>query len=407
MNGQRYAPDFRIEINGQRVPAALRASISSVSYQTGLEGADRVELSLVNENLRWLDNPLLKLENTLALFIGYAPDILEQAFVGHITGQSPTFPSGGAPTLTVVAHDARQRLQRGTKERWFAIPIRCLGTWPVPDPAVVSMVSAENLLIPILDPISASLSLLLTGVEVAVFKDDPDAMQKIIRKQMGESDYDFLRRIAKENGWEVLVDHSDHMGGQKLRFLSLAEHLAPELTLRYGQSLMDFTPRISTVGQVAGISARIWQPNLKTDFAITVSWDWDRNSLDIKISPQMGMPATAKNNENSIMLLEEPVTQQSAARVILSKLLSRLNQRLTGSGSTIGDPRIKAGKILQIEGIGRQFSGRYRVTSATHAIDSGGYRTSFEVRKEIWFGSIPLIDQGSVGLNVQGASLIN
>ena len=32
----------------------------------------------------------------------------------------------------------------------------------------------------------------------------------------------------------------------------------------------------------------------------------------------------------------------------------------------------------------------------THTLDSSGFRTQFEARKEIWFGSIPLADQGAV-----------
>jgi hypothetical protein len=90
------------------------------------------------------------------------------------------------------------------------------------------------------------------------------------------------------------------------------------------------------------------------------------------------------------------VTLVSAPRKIISELLPRLNERLTGSGSTTGDPRIRAGTVLRLEGLGEQFGGLYRVTSATHSIDSGGYRTSFEVRKEIWFGSIPAPQQGAV-----------
>ena len=105
--------------------------------------------------------------------------------------------------------------------------------------------------------------------QVAVSRNDPDAMQKIIRKQVGESDYDFLRHIALENGWEMLVDHSGPLGGHQLRFLSLAEHLMPDLTLKYGQSLIDFTPRLSKVGQVVGVSARIWQSDLKIDLSVT------------------------------------------------------------------------------------------------------------------------------------------
>jgi phage protein D len=403
MANLRFVPEFRVFINGKPIPAVLRASIASVSYTSGLEGADRVELSIVNENLRWLDDPLLAQDNSLTLEIGYAPDPLEQVFVGEIVGQSATFPASGAPMLTIAAHDYRQRLQLGTKVRWFAIPASCFGMLPIPDPGVASLVSFEHLLIPIFDPISAALSVLFSAAEVAVFRNNPDSMQKIIRKQVGETDYDFLRRLAHENGWEMLIDHSGPLGGRKLHFLSPAEHRIPDLTLKYGESLIDFTPRISKVGQVAGISARIWQPDIKTDFTVTASWDWDRNSLDISISAGVGQPAGAKETDRSIMLVEEPLTQNSAPRVILSKLLSRLNQRLTGSGSTIGDPRIQAGKVLLLEGLGKQFSGLYRITSATHSIDgSSGYRTHFEVRKEIWFGSIPMLEQGAVGPRLQG-----
>ena len=34
-------------------------------------------------------------------------------------------------------------------------------------------------------------------------------------------------------------------------------------------------------------------------------------------------------------------------------------------------------------GLGVDFSGDYRVTKATHTIDTNGYRTGFEVQREI------------------------
>jgi hypothetical protein len=97
--------------------------------------------------------------------------------------------------------------------------------------------------------------------------------------------------------------------------------------------------------------------------------------------------------------VEEPATLATAARIILSKLIPQLNRRLTGSGSTIGDTRIRAGVVIRLESVGQNLGGLYRVTSATHSLDSSGFRTSFEARKEIWFGSIPL--------HAQGADLIN
>lgn len=403
----RYIPEYSIRINGEPIPAALRASIAGISLQTGLEGSDRLELSLVNEQLRWLDHKLLGLDNVITLGLGYAPDPLEQVFVGEIVGQSPTFPSSGAPMLTIVAQDRRQKLQQGSQVRWFAISIPSHGNYSIPDVAIASQVASEQGLIPILDPISAALSVLLGGVEVVVALKgkDPDRLQKLIRKQVGESNYDFLRRIAHENGWEMVIDHSGPLGGAQLRFLALAEHLTPDVTLRYGQSLVDFTPRITQVGQIAGVTVRIWQPEIKMEFSVTVSWDWDRNALDLSVAAGSGGRASGISKDAksvSVMLVEEPATQQSAPRLLLSKLLSRLNQRLTGSGSTLGDPRIRAGTVLRIEGVGERFGGLYRVTSANHTIDGSGYRTSFDMRKEIWFGSVPLLEQGAVKLNLQG-----
>jgi phage protein D len=64
-------------------------------------------------------------------------------------------------------------------------------------------------------------------------------------------------------------------------------------------------------------------------------------------------------------------------------LREKLNKRLTGKGSAIGDPRIRAGAMIRIEGIGPDFSGDYRVANATHSLNASGYKTSFEVFKEI------------------------
>lgn len=440
----RYVPEFDLTINGEPIPAALRASISGVNYQTGLEGADRVELSLVNENLRWLDHRLLAMDNRLTLSIGYAPDSLERVFVGEIVSQEASFPSGGSPTLTVSAQDRMQHLEQGTKTRWFAIPIIDRNL-PLPDhPGVVDIVSLENGLIPIVDPIGATLAVVLGGIELFASWSDPQGMQKLIRKQEGQSDFDFLSLIARHNGWEMFIDHTGPLGGYQLRFMSPLDWLSSDLTLKYGQSLIDFTPRISKVGQIMRVSVRLWQPDIKMEFTVSVAWDWDRQSLDVSVSPGFGLPAGVETTPDmlqaeiseaqrqgdrereeqadrqykiqesklreasadvGITLVDEPVTLASAPRLILSKLIPKLNERLTGSGSTIGDPRIRAGTVLRLEGLGEQFGGLYRVTSATHAIDSGGYRTNFEVRKEVWFGSIPLPAQGAIPVRLQGQRL--
>jgi phage protein D len=396
----RYAPEFRILIDGSPVPAVLRSSVTGLSLQSSLEGVDRLELTLANEGLRWLDHALLKLDREVTLTLGYTPEPLTQMFVGEIVGHTASFPSGGTPTMTVVAQDRRHKMQRGNKTRWFAISIPTYGNIPIPDLAIAGVVSAEHSLIPLVDPVGAALAVLIGGASVVVSMDDPKAMQRIIRKQDGQSDYDFLARIALENGWDMVVDHSGPLGGHVLRFMSPLDHLTPDVSLKYGRDLIDFAPRISTVGQIAGVSATIWQPDIKMEFTVSVGWDWDRQSLDISITPGSGMEAGSGSSEPTYTLVDKPVTRADAARTIVGTLLPRLNRRLTASGNVVGDRRIKTGGVVRIEGVGEKFGGLYRVTSVTHSVDTGGWRTSFELRKEIWFGSIPLVEQGAVPIRL-------
>jgi len=388
----RYVPDFRLEIGGTAIPAALRASVVGIKHESGLEGADRVEVTLVNENLRWLDHPLLKLDQPLALHLGYAPARPVQVFVGEIVAVAAAFPADGPPTVTVVAQDRRQRLQQGNKLRWFAIPIPTVGNFPLPDLATVALVSLENMLIPIIDPVGAAIAVLLGGVEAVAAISDPGSAQKFIRKEANESDYKFLMRIAKENGWEMVVDHSGPLGGHLLRFTSPLDHLSPDVTLQYGRSLIEFTPRITSVGQIFSVTAFIWITPIKMTFAVTLGWDWDRMALTLMIYPA----GITLQPGPSHFLIKDPVTPLTAPRRIIGELLPKLNKRLTGTGGTIGNPLIKAGAVLKLEGLGETFGGLWRVTKATQSIGPNGYRTDFETRKEIWFGSIPAPVQGAI-----------
>jgi uncharacterized protein len=379
----RYVPDYRVEINDEPLPAALRGCVTGISYQNGLEGADRVELSIANPDLRWLDHPLTNLDNPFELSLGYAPDPLEKVFVGEITGVNANFPNGGMPTLTVVAHDFMQRLTTPAKQRAFYIATPTTSHQPLPDPIVVSMVSLLGGLIPAIDPAGAALSFLFF---LTSFAADLAEVKESIRRQNYETDFDFLTRIAREDGWELFIDHTIAPKGYILRFQFPLQDYLPSLVLKWGESLLDYAPRITNVGQIAGVSARIWLPGLQVELVLVLGWNYDRDAFEIMVYPGLGqladiLPAEQAQGVKTISVLG-PV---SAPREILSELLPRLNNRLTGSGSTIGDLRIRAGRVIQLQGLGKEFSGLYRITSATHSLDSGGFRTSFETRKEVWF----------------------
>ena len=51
-------------------------------------------MSLVNDRLRWLDSRLFKLDTSIALSLGYAPDPLTQVFDGRDCGARRNVPCG-------------------------------------------------------------------------------------------------------------------------------------------------------------------------------------------------------------------------------------------------------------------------------------------------------------------------
>jgi Bacteriophage probable baseplate hub protein len=390
-----YAPAYNIKVGGNDLPAAVASSITSVRYQDGWNAADRVEIGFANANLRFLQQHIrglgfqpfptsltigpfgsisavvegtFDIDNKLELALGYAPDPLEDIFKGEVTGLNVSFPSGGMPTMTLVAHDYLNRLAQGTASRGFG---------PLADALVAIILSAENLLIPMIDPAILTVSTALTVVNI-IFG---GSGLKQGGNGDGESDLEMLKRIAATYDADFWVE------GDTLYLSRFMKEYTPRLTLTWGESLIDFSPRISTVGQVAGVSMRFTLREIPLSFLVTIFWDFDRESIGISIVPGEAAAGAKAFSGASLTIIDKPIKSPAdianSALQIYSKLREKLNNRLTGTATAIGNPQIRAGAIIQLDGLGPDFSGNYRVSTATHTIDGSGYRTSFEVRKEI------------------------
>jgi hypothetical protein len=419
-----YAPEYRLTINGDEVPAAMRAMITSVRYEDGIaslmngadgdgkQAADRVEIELANVDLRWLsqhirglgfqpfptdlrlgplrvknasaaalhpaagvaqhllmgDTPegLFDIDNKLTLAMGYADGPLQEMFVGEITGVEADFPSGGVPSMRIVAHDYLRRLAEGSYARGFGL---------LPDWLIAGILSAENLLLPAVDPVVGAASTAMTVLN-AIFGGTG-------RKQRGQSDLQLLQEIADNYDADFWVE------GDVL-YLSrvFGKEFSPRATYRWGESLLSFSPAVSVVGQVIGVAVKFTLPLIPIDFVLVVGWDFDRESLNLKVVPGATAGAMKSLLGGPVMSLierklESPQDIVNSALALTRVLRSKINNRLTGSASAVGDPQIRAGAMLLLDGMGPDFSGNYRVTSATHTIDQSGYRTSFKVRREI------------------------
>jgi phage protein D len=387
----QYAPDYKIQINGANLPAQVSTAITSVKYEEGRGSASRVEMTVANPNLRLLKNHIrglgfqpfpsaislgpvgslqalpagtFDIDNKLTLALGYAPDPLEDVFTGEITGVNVSFPNSGMPGMTVVAHDYLNRMQRGKYGRGFGF---------LPDAIIAGILGAENLLLPAIDPAIIAGSAAIAAVNF-IFGGSG-------RKQRGQSDFELLQEVAATYDADFWVD------GNTLYLSRFLKDYTPRLTLTWGQNMLDFTPKVSTVGQVAAVGMKFVLREIPLDFLVAVGYDFDRESIVISVVPGAAAASLQSMLGSVLEIIDQPIASPAdianSALVIAHELREKLNNRLTGSGSAVGDPRIRAGAMIEIAGIGPDFSGNYRVVSATHNIDAGGYRTNFEVRKEL------------------------
>ena len=54
---------------------------------------------------------------------------------------------------------------------------------------------------------------------------------------------------------------------------------------------------------------------------------------------------------------------------------------ITGTASTIGVPELRAGCLVELQGLGPRFSGIYLIDEATHSIGDGGYQTELSLNR--------------------------
>ena len=82
------------------------------------------------------------------------------------------------------------------------------------------------------------------------------------------------------------------------------------------------------------------------------------------------------------VITDKPVNSDAEAKRLARETLERISKDIVkGTGSVVGLPDIRAGRVLFLTGLGR-FDGRYFVTGTTHAIGDSGYTTQFECRRE-------------------------
>ena len=342
---QFYAPDFSVKIEGLTMAADVRQAVTSLTYDSNSDSADMFTMQLNNADLRLTDSALFDVGKRVEIYMGYA-GTLEPMILGEITAVSPSFPESGAPMLTVTGYDKSHRMRHNQPP---SSSFKFMN-----DSLIVSQIAAENHLVPVVDP-------------------SPMPSRESVQ-QMG-SDWALLKELADRNSFHVYV-HWDKL------YFKLPRQT--EITiLEWGKNLSSFTPRLSTSGQyglqvIRGYDYKLAQEIVAILPALSLGGDLD------DIIERLGSAFVDQLvNLGRHVIRDKPVNNFMEATVLAKSILQQLLQGLyEGSGSCIGLPHLRARHWVEIQGLGRRFSGKYTLSRVTHTIDQGGYRTNFEVTQK-------------------------
>lgn len=392
-----YVPRFEIKVGGKNLPEFVLRDVTQITYTDDVKKMDTFELTVNNwddvaqefkyvgaETLESLDetpesldkksndkkkpfNPLHRLfepcRNKVEFSMGYG-DSLKLMMTGSFTTLEPTFPSGGAPTLTVRGLNLLHRLRtkqrsqtfQGKKESEIASSFKNL-----PDP--------DN-----------------PGKKLPVLVNPPPKPEEKIPyvAQNNQYDIDFLYERARRAGYVLFIQEEEKQGDKKIErglYFGPSEGRHPAirkevLELKWGISLIDFKPTLTTANQIRSVTVNGWNVGKKQPIVGKASIDDQKLNLDIH-------KLLEKCDAREERVVDEPMfTQKQADQRALAILLERTKDLVKAGGTCVGLPDLRAGTRIQISDLGARFSGQYFVTDTVHTINDSGYITKFNARRE-------------------------
>jgi uncharacterized protein len=348
-NFDTLAPEYAVQINGTALSSEALADLISLSVVEDVDAASMFSLTVpawdtAQMKPKWIDDPLFAEGNPVEVGFGFR-DQIATMLVGEITALEPVFLTTQAPTLTVRGHDRRHRLMRSRRTRSFT---QCK------DSDIVSRVAAEAGL----------------GADV---QDTRVTLPYVL--QHNQTDFEFLGERARRIGWEVSVDD------RTLRFRPRPTDRSPVLTLHREVELLEFRPRLSTFEQVSELEVHGWNPRDKREIVGRAT----TGDMPRLMGGSASGPSTVRKifDPPPAMRVSQPVHSQEEADQLARLGLAEMALRhIRGEGLCSGEPRLRAGVVVRIEGIGERFSGEYYITSVEHRFGRHkGYRTSFSARR--------------------------
>ncbi len=338
--------NFNLKLNGADFPEELLVAVESVEVadEINLPAMFTIRFNIADVSQgawRGIDLETFKLGDEINVSMGM--DKTEPLMTGEITALEPTF--SDIAYMEIRGYDKLHRLRFGTMRRSFS---------EMTDSDIASSVMSD-----------AGLSADAEATDTTY----PYVFQNNM------SNYDFLLERARRIDYELIAE------GDSFKFRKSKEDAAAEVTLDHGLDIDSFTVCLNTVTGGSGVEVRGWDAAKKEEISAEAASGSEKSKMGGSESGHE-LSESAFGATTAAVIDCAIVDAQEAENMGKAKYNAMLKQFMSGEGQGVGNPLIRAGKTVEITGLGKRFSGLYYVASSTHTYDfDEGYITKFKVRR--------------------------
>lgn len=387
-------PQFELRIAGVGLPRDVLRDVTQVTYTDNIKEIDGFEVTVNNwdagtrafkyvgaetaadlagstrDSARYrLFEPCNK---QVELYLGYVGD-LRLMLRGTFTTMEPTFPQSGASTLAVRGLNALHQLRRkqysttwgGKRDSEIARDIATL---------IDKDLGKNHQRFP--------LPIVINDRALGLEEPLPYVAQK------NQYDIDFLLTRARRLGYVVYICEGDPHAKLAVErtshlYFGPSDGRVPGqrdvvFRLKWGQSLIDFKPTLTTANQVKSVTVNGWDPNQKKAISVTASL----TDKELNINQDLHELLLSCDPREEIVVDKPVHTEKEAKNLAQAILKDRHKEMVKAAVTCIGLADLRAGQKVRIEGLGSRFSGTYFITDSSHTLGDGGYLTKFNARRE-------------------------
>lgn len=317
----RLIPECRVSVDGQALTADEGGSVTKIAVDLDAELFGRCEIVFNDPKMELINGAKFQSGTAIKVELGFGAKLLS-IFEGEVVALEPRFRRDMPVSLHVVCHQSIHRLGLSQKTRALN---------DVDDNDVIGSIAQEHG---------------LTG--------EGPTGTKTHKLQGNLTDAAFLKLIAQKEGNQLRIE------GKKL---VVGPPSGSQVTIAPGDGVSKIKVKIKSLQQVSEITVHGWDPKTRQEIVGTAQAP----------SGDAGEGARTYGGSRTLSVEHLPADVSTAEKMAKGRMAKIAAGFVTADLDMIGDPRVVPGANLELDKLGEQIDGSYRVDKAGHFFSKQGY----------------------------------